>query len=207
MTDDRHPPVPILSGIHPTLTRMPAERRRVVVSEFLSLDGVMENPSWTFPYWNDDVAAFKTEESKPVEALLLGRHTYEMFAAAWPDSPDEGAPWINALPKYVATTTLAPADFERIGWNARSLGDDVPEAVRALVAEPGGDLLVYGSAELVQTLLEHDRVDELRLLVYPLTLGEGKRLFGAVPATFALAEARALSSGVVAMVYRRRENA
>lgn len=177
--------------------------RRVVVSEYVTLDGVIENPMWTFPYWNDDVAAFKAEESEPVEALLLGRTTYEAFAAVWPDSPDESAAWMNALPKHVATTTLAPDDFARIGWNGRSLGDDVPGAVRALVAEPGGDLLVYGSAELVQTLLEHDLVDELRLLVYPLTLGEGQRLFGPIPSTFELAEARALSSGVAALVYRR----
>ncbi|HEX8387168.1 MAG TPA: dihydrofolate reductase family protein, partial [Rubricoccaceae bacterium] len=146
---------------------METRARRVVVSEFVSLDGVMEEPSWTAPYWNDEVAAFKGDETSAAEALLLGRVTYEMFAAVWPTSPDEGAPVINALPKYVASTTLGQADLDRTGWNGRLLGGDVPEAVRTLKGEPGGDLLVWGSADLARTLTEHGLVDEYRLLVYP----------------------------------------
>ena len=182
---------------------MEARTRRVVVSEFLSLDGVMEDPAWTFPYWNDAIAAFKGAETNAAEALLLGRVTYEALAAVWPTSPDPGAPAINALPKHVATTTLDAADVARIGWNARRLdGDDAAEAVRALKAAPGGDLLVWGSARLAQTLLAAGLVDELRLLVYPVVLGTGRRLFGDETATLDLVDARPMGSGVTALVYR-----
>ena len=181
---------------------MEARTRRVVVAEFVSLDGVMEAPSWTAPYWNDEIAAFKGEETSAAEALLLGRVTYEMFAAVWPTSTDEGAPVINALPKYVASTTLGQADLDRTGWNARVLGGDVAEAVRALKREPGGDLLVWGSAQLARTLTEHGLVDEYRLLVYPVVLGSGKRLFGEERADLQLVEARPFNSGATALVYR-----
>jgi dihydrofolate reductase len=184
------------------LSLMETAIRRVVVSEFVSLDGVVEEPSWTAPYWNDEAAAFKGEEDAAADALLLGRLTYEMFAAAWPSSTEEGADRINALPKYVASTTLDQADLDRTGWNGRLLGSDVPEAVRALKREPGGDLLVWGSAQLVRTLTEHRLVDEYRLLVYPVILGNGKRLFEAERATLQLVEARPFRSGVTALVYR-----
>ena len=176
--------------------------RRVVVSEFLSLDGVMEDPSWTAPYWNDEIAAFKGEETSAAEALLLGRVTYEMFAAVWPTSPDEGAPVINALPKHVASTTLDQAALDESGWNATLLDGDVPEAVRALKQEPGGDLLVWGSAELARTLIAHDLVDEYRLIVYPVVLGSGKRLFDTEAATLELVEARPFASGATGLIYR-----
>lgn len=181
---------------------METANRRVVVAEFLSLDGIMEEPSWTAPYWNDEIAKFKGEETSAAEALLLGRVTYEMFAAAWPSSKDEGAPVINALPKYVASTTLDQADLDRTGWNGHLLGGEVPEAVRALKREQGGDLLVWGSAHLVRTLLEYVLVDEYRLIVYPVLLGSGKRLFGAEKASFELIEARPFRSGATALVYR-----
>ena len=182
---------------------MATRTRRVVVSEFLSLDGVMEDPAWTFPCWNDAIAAFKGAETDAAEALLLGRITYEAFAAVWPTSPDPGAPAINALPKHVATTTLGPDDVARIGWNARRLdGDDAIEVVRALKAEPGGDLLVWGSTRLAQSLLAAGLVDDLRLLVYPVVLGRGRRLFGDETATLDLVEARDMGSGVTALVYR-----
>lgn len=185
---------------------MPAPTRRVVVTEFVSLDGVIDTPSWTAPYWTDDIAAFKAAEMATAEALLLGRVTYEGFAAAWPSSTGPGAAEMNALPKHVATATLAQADLDRTGWNARRLGGDtggdVAEAVRALRAEPGGDLLVYGSARLVRTLVQAGLVDELRLLLFPVVLGAGKRLFGAERATFDLADARPVGSGVTALVYR-----
>jgi dihydrofolate reductase len=181
---------------------MEATTRRVVVSEFLSLDGVMEDPSWTFPYWNDEIAAFKGEEDGAADSLLLGRVTYEAFAAAWPTSADPGAPRINALHKYVASTTLSQADLDGTGWNASLLQGDISEAVRALKREPGGDLLVWGSGELARTLLAHGLVDEVRLLVYPLVLGRGKRFFGTGEFKLELVEACPFRSGATALVYR-----
>jgi len=175
--------------------------RRVVVSEFLSLDGVIESPSWTARYWNDDIAAFKRAETEAAEALLLGRYTYEMFAAVWPTSKDEGAPYINALPKHVASTTLDQAAVDAAGWNARLLEGDAAEAVRALKREPGGDLLVWGSARLIETLMAKGLVDEYRLLVYPVVLGTGQRLFGETAATLELVEARPVGAAT-ALVYR-----
>ena len=176
--------------------------RRVVVSEFVSLDGVMEDPSWTAPYWNDEIAAFKGEEDSAADSLLLGRVTYEMFSAVWPTSEDPGAPRINALHKYVASTTLDQEDLDRVGWNATLLEGDVAEAIRALKQESGGDLLVWGSAELSQALTAHGLVDEYRLIVYPVVLGSGKRLFGAEAATLDLVEVRAFTSGATGLVYR-----
>jgi dihydrofolate reductase len=125
-----------------------------------------------------------------------------MFAAVWPTSEDEGAERINALHKYVASTTLRQADLDRTGWNASLLHGAAPEAVRALKREPGGDLLVWGSARLARTLIEHDLVDEYRLIVYPVVLGRGKRLFGTESATLELVEARPFRSGATALVYR-----
>lgn len=181
---------------------MPARTRRVVVSEFVSLDGVIEDPTWTLPYWNDEVAAFKGQEDASAEALLLGRVTYEAFAAVWPASDDPGAPRINALHKYVASTTLDQADLDRTGWNATLLRGDALEAVRALKQEPGGDLLVWGSAELARALLAQGLVDEVRLVVYPLVLGRGKRLFGPDELKLDLAWARPFQTGATALVYR-----
>ena len=183
---------------------METQGRRVVVTEFMSLDGVIESPSWSAPYWNDEIAAFKAEESLATEALLLGRNTYEMFAAVWPTRGDEepGAKEMNAMRKYVATTTLDQAGIDGMPWNGVRLDGDAMEAVRALKAEPGGDLLVYGSADLVRSLTQAGLVDEYRLLVYPVVLGAGKRLFDAEQATLDLVSARPVGSGVTALVYR-----
>ena len=181
---------------------METASRRVVVSEFVSLDGVMEDPSWTAPYWNDEIAAFKGEEDSAAESLLLGRVTYEMFSAVWPTSEDPGAPRINALHKYVASTTLGQDDLDRVGWNATLLEGDVAEAIRTLKREPGGDLLVWGSAALARTLMAHGLVDEYRLIVYPVVLGSGKRLFGAEKATLDLVEVYPFKSGATGLVYR-----
>lgn len=172
--------------------------RKLVVTEFLSLDGVMENPGWSAPYWNDEVAAFKAEESAASDALLLGRVTYQGFAAAWPQSQDEGAAEMNAMRKYVVSTTLETADWN----NSVIVRDNVVEAIRALKASEGRDLLVYGSGGLIHTLMAHDLVDSYRLLVYPVVLGAGQRLFreGAT-ATLRLVSARGLSGGVTALVY------
>ncbi|HIG73663.1 MAG TPA: dihydrofolate reductase [Bacteroidetes bacterium] len=176
--------------------------RRVVVSEYVSLDGVMEDPSWTAPYWNDEIAAFKGEEDSAAESLLLGRVTYEMFAAAWPTSEDPSAARINALHKYVASTTLRQEDLDETGWNATLLEGDAMEAVRALRQTPGGDLLVWGSGALARALMAHGLVDEYRLIVYPVVLGSGKRLFGAETATLDLVETRPFATGATGLVYR-----
>ena len=173
--------------------------RNVIVTEFLSLDGVMENPAWTFKYWNDEIARFKGEESAAGDALLLGRVTYQGFAAAWPQSEDEGAKYFNGVRKYVASRTLeAP-----LSWNNSTLlNGDIAAAVAELKQQDGKDIVVHGSATLVQTLMEHDLVDRYRLLVYPVVLGKGKRLFPeGIPATLKLLESQAFSSGVVAVVY------
>jgi dihydrofolate reductase len=174
--------------------------RNIIVTEFLSLDGVMENPAWTFKYWNDEIAAFKGEETSANEALLLGRVTYEGFAEAWPKRKDEdpGASYFNGTRKYVVSTTL-----DVLAWNNSVLiKDNVLEAIRQLKQEDGPDIVVHGSATLVQWLMQQDLVDRYRFLVYPVVLGKGKRLFDeGSSATLNLVETRAFSSGVAALIY------
>jgi dihydrofolate reductase len=172
--------------------------RQIVVTEFVSLDGVMEAPGWTFKYWNDEIANFKGEESSASDALLLGRVTYEGFAAAWPESEDEGAEYFNGVRKYVVSTTL-----DRAEWNNSILiRENVVEEIAKLKQQDGKDIMVHGSATLVQTLMQHDLVDRYRLLVYPVVLGKGKRLFQeGTPANLKLLESQSFSSGVVALVY------
>jgi dihydrofolate reductase len=157
--------------------------RRIIVAEFVSLDGVMEDPGgaegfeyggWTFKYPDPKGYEFKGQELWDCDALLLGRTTYEGFAAAWPDMEDEAgfADKMNSMPKVVVSTTLTdPA------WNNTTVVPDV-EAVAALKQQDGGDILVNGSAQLVHALTEHGLVDEWRLMVFPIVLGSGKRLFG-----------------------------
>ena len=173
--------------------------RKVVVTEFMSLDGVMEEPRWTFKYWNDEIAKFKGEESSASDALLLGRVTYQGFAAAWPQSKDEGADYFNSVRKYVVSKTLE----EPLEWNNSTLiKDNVVEEITNLKQQDGKDIAVHGSATLVQTLMQHDLVDRYRLLVYPVVVGKGKRLFGeGIPATLRLLGSRSFGSGVVALVY------
>ena len=173
--------------------------RKVVVTEFISLDGVMEEPAWTFPYWNDEIAEFKGDESSASDALLLGRVTYQGFAAAWPESKDEGADYFNSVRKYVVSKTLE----EPLEWkNSTLIKDNIVEELTTLKQQDGKDIVVHGSATLVHTLMEHDLVDRYRLLVYPVVLGKGKRLFQeGIPATFKLLESQSFSSGVVALVY------
>jgi dihydrofolate reductase len=172
--------------------------RKVVVTEFLSLDGVMQDPAWTSPYWNDEIAKFKGEESTASDALLLGRVTYQGFAAAWPQSKDEGAPYFNNVRKYVVSTTL-----DEVEWNnSKLIKGDFVEEITKLKQQDGQDITVHGSATLVQTLMQHGLVDRYRLLVYPVVVGKGKRLFQAgTTATLKLVEARSFSSGVAALIY------
>jgi dihydrofolate reductase len=172
--------------------------RNLIVTEFVSLDGVMENPAWTFPYWNDEIAAFKGEETSAGEPILLGRVTYEGFAAAWPGREDPGADYFNGTRKYVVSTTL-----DTVEWNNSTLiKENVVEEITKLKAEDGPDIVVHGSGKLVQTLIENDLVDRYRLLIYPVVLGKGQRLFAeGATAKFELLDSRSFGSGVTALVY------
>ena len=157
---------------------------RIVITEFVSLDGVMEAPGggenyehagWTFEIDRGaEGDKFKLDEAFASEALLLGRVTYEGFAAAWPSVEGEFADKFNTMPKYVVSSTLEQAEWN----NSTVLKGDVAEEVSKLRQEHDGDIVVHGSARLAQTLIEHDLVDELRLMVFPVLLGSGKRLFG-----------------------------
>lgn len=184
--------------------------RKVVVSEFVSLDGVMEDPGgaekfehggWTIPYWHDEIGQFKFDELFASDALLLGRVTYQGFAAAWPSMTDEAgfADRMNSLPKYVVSTTL-----DKVEWNnSRLIKGNVAAEVAKLKQQPGQDILVAGSGELIQTLMQHGLIDEYRLLVYPVVLGSGKRLFkDGSKANLKLVSTKQFSSGVAALSYQ-----
>ena len=165
---------------------------RIVVTEFVSVDGVMEAPggdddfvrgAWSFEFdRGDEGNKFKMDEVLDADGLLLGRRTYEGFAAAWPEREGEFADKFNEMPKYVVSSTLEDPDWN----NSTVLGGDVVEEVSKLRQEVDGDLYVHGSAQLVQTLLENGLVDELRLMVFPVVLGAGKRLFGDTDSAAAL---------------------
>src|SRR5690349_8864645 len=155
---------------------------RIIVTEFISLDGVVEDPGgaenyryggWTFEIDRGEGDRFKLDETMATDALLLGRVTYEGFAAAWPEREGEFADKFNSMPKYVVSSTLAHPDWT----NTTVLGGDVAESVERLKNELDGILVVHGSVQLVQALIEHDLVDELRLMVFPVILGTGRRLF------------------------------
>ena len=173
---------------------------KIVVAEFLSLDGVMEDPAWTAPYWGDDIGKFKFEELFASGAHLLGRITYEGFAQAWPNEKDDAgfADRMNGLPKYVVSTTL-----ENPTWQGTTvIKDNVVEQIKRLKEQPGQDILVAGSAALVQTLARNDLVDEYHLLVYPVVLGKGIRLFqDGTDAKLKLVDTKTFASGVQAMIY------
>lgn len=176
--------------------------RKVVVTMFLTLDGVIEAPEkWSFAYWDDDTEKFKTAELFAADAHLLGRVTYQGFAAAWPSMTDETgfADRMNSLPKYVVSTTLEKAEWN----NSTIIKENIAEEVSKLKQQPGQDILVAGSATLVYTLMQHDLIDEYRLLTYPVVLGSGTRLFrDGSKATLKLVQAKTFSSGVVLLRYQ-----
>ena len=175
--------------------------RKIVVSEFVSLNGVMEEPAWTTPYWSDEIAKFKFDELFASDALLLGRVTYEGFAAAWPSRTDEAgfADRMNNLPKFVVSTTLEKAEWN----NSRLIKGNIVAEISDLKQQPGQNILVYGSGALVNTLGQHDLIDEYNLLIYPVVLGKGKRLFeDGSTASLKLVETKTFSSGVVALIYQ-----
>jgi dihydrofolate reductase len=188
--------------------------RSVIAAEYVTLDGVMQDPGgvgeiehggWSNPYFNEELAKQQTEQLLASDALLLGRETFEGFAAAWPsmeESEGDFAVRMNTLPKYVASRTLE----EPLPWNGTLLEGDVAEAVAALKEQPGKDILIYGSAQLVNTLRAHDLIDRLRLMVFPVMLGAGKRLFNDDDVglkAFKLAEAATTSTGVAMLTYDR----
>jgi dihydrofolate reductase len=189
---------------------------RLTVTTFLTLDGVMQAPGgpeedpsdgfehggWSFPFPDEDFGRLVTGWFSQADAFLLGRKTYEIFAAFWPlvtDADDPVASPLNHLPKYVATRTLSGATWER----TTLLTGDVVEEVRRLKDQPGRELQVHGSGELLQTLMAHDLVDEHRLFVYPVVVGSGRRLFrdGAPPRTLRLTEQTRTSTGVAVLTY------
>jgi dihydrofolate reductase len=184
---------------------------RIVVTEFVSLDGVMEDPGgaedfkhggWSFEIpRGDEGDTFKLDETMDSEALLLGRVTYEGFADAWPSRSGEFAEKFNNMPKYVVSSTL-----DDPGWtNSTVLDADLEEAVSEVKEKHDGDVVVHGSAQLVQELLDRDLVDELRLMVFPVVLGSGKRLFGETSdkKRLRLADSKTVGEGVSILVYQR----
>jgi dihydrofolate reductase len=175
--------------------------RKIVVTTFMSLDGVMEDPQWTGAYWNDEIAKYKYEELFASDAMLLGRVTYEGFAASWPGQTDEQGfgDRMNNMPKYVASNTLDKAEWT----NSHIIKGDLAEEVMKLKQQPGEDIIVHGSATLTQWLLEAGLVDVIKLLTYPVVVGKGKRLFKDGSAIkMNLLETKTLGSGVVALIYQ-----
>jgi dihydrofolate reductase len=182
---------------------------RIVVTEFVSLDGVMEDPGgaegfkyggWSFEFSRGDEGdKFKLDEALGSEALLLGRTTYDGFADAWPEREGEFADKFNSMPKYVVGTTADAAKWT----NTTVLEGDPIQAIRRVREEHEGDIVVHGSAQLAQTLLEHDLVDELHLMVFPVALGTGKRLFGETSdkKTLRLVDSRVVGDGVASLIY------
>lgn len=184
---------------------------RIVVTEFVSLDGVMEDPGgsedfeyggWTFEISRGDEGdKFKLDETTASDALLLGRTTYEGFAAAWPSREGEFADKFNTMPKYVVSSTLEDPTWS----NTTVLKGDLADEVAKLREQHDGDVVVHGSAMLAQALLDQDLVDELRLMVFPVVLGRGKRLFGETSdkKPLQLADTKVVGDGVVILTYRR----
>ena len=184
--------------------------RKIIVSEFITLDGVIEAPGgnetphphggWQFKYGSPETGKYKIDELSSVDALLLGKTTYEGFAAYWPGQTGAGfADPINRMPKYVVSRTL-----QKVEWNNSHILRDVAKDVAALKKSDGGDILVYGSAALVKALLHHDLIDELRLMVHPLSIGGGLRLFddNRELKKFGLKHSRATDNGVLILEYQ-----
>ena len=183
---------------------------RIVVTEFVSLDGVMEAPGgedFKYPGWSfqfdrgEEGNQFKLDEALDSEALLIGRVTYESFANAWPSREGEFADKFNAMPKYVVSSTLEDPEWN----NTTVLKGDVAEEVAKLKQELDGDIYVHGSLQLAQALMEDDLVDEIHLMVFPVLLGTGRRLFGELSdrKTMRLADSKTVGDGVAILTYER----
>ncbi len=186
---------------------------RIVAAEYVSVDGrmQMEDPDgrdderggWTAQYWNDELAEMQREQLFASDALLLGRVTYEIFAGTWPSFTDEEgfADRMNSLPKYVASRTLK----EPLEWNATLVEGDVVERVRQLKQESGRDVLIYGSGQLVNILAREQLIDEYRLMIHPIILGRGKRLFEDenAKAALSLVDTQRTATGVTTLVLQQ----
>jgi dihydrofolate reductase len=181
---------------------------RIVVSQFVSVDGVIEDPvgmetlgrgSWTTASSGAEGGKYKLDEILQAEAMLLGRTTYDSYAAAWPSRDDEYADKLNAMPKYVVSSTLEDPEWS----NTTVLKGDVAAEVGRLRDRPGGEILIQGSAQLTYALHERDLVDEWRLMVFPVVVGAGKRCFGdpGKAVNLKLADSRAVGEGVAILVY------
>src|SRR2546426_2382117 len=200
-----------VSALGLAIENQPKEDRmgRIVVTEFVSLDGVMEDPGgsenfgqggWSFKISRGDEGdKFKLDEAFASEALLLGRVTYEGFAAAWPSREGEFADKFNTMPKYVVSSTLVEPEWD----NSIVLNGDLVAEVAKLKQQHDGDIVVHGSARLVQSLIEHDLVDELRLMVYPVVLGSGRRLFAETSDAkpLRLVDSKTVGDGVTILVF------
>jgi dihydrofolate reductase len=184
--------------------------RKIIVTEFITLDGVIEAPGgdetphphggWQFKYSSPETGKYKIDELANVDALLLGKNTYDLFAGYWPNQTGgEFADPINQMPKYVVSRSL-----QKVEWNNSHILRDVAKDIAALKKSDGGDILVYGSATLVKALLHHDLIDELRLMIYPLSIGGGLRLFddNRELKKFRLKHSRAIDNGVLILEYQ-----
>ena len=186
---------------------------KVIVTEFVSLDGVMEDPGgaeefehggWSFEFdRGPEGDKFKLDEALEAEALLLGRVTYQGFADAWPSREGEFADKFNSMPKYVVSTTLVEPEWN----NSTVIKGDLAEQVSKLKQDLDGDIVVHGSAQLVQALVEQDLVDEVRLMVFPVVLGSGKRLFGDTrdKKPLRLVDSKMVGDGVAVLIYEPAE--
>ncbi len=185
--------------------------RKVIVSEFVTLDGVIEDPGgaekfqhggWTWPYFNGEMGKYKQEELFSCDALLLGRVTYQGFAEAWPSRTDDYgfADRMNGMPKFVVSRTLTKADWN----NSTVISENVASEISRLKEQPGQDILIAGSGTLIGALAQEHLVDEYRLLVFPVVLGSGKRLFAGPNgrSNLVLDSSRPFATGVVALHYR-----
>jgi dihydrofolate reductase len=183
--------------------------RKIIVEAEISIDGAMGGENMDFwgqtaPFRSEDVTKYLNDFLFMPDTLLLGRKTYEFFAQVWPTRQGDDAEKINSMPKYVASRTLT----EPLQWNATLLKGEVAETIRRIKLDPGNSLVQYGVGELTHTMLKHGLVDELRLLMYPFTFGEGPRIFEHMGVnTLKLLETRPFSSGVVALHYQPQQSA
>jgi dihydrofolate reductase len=213
------PAIPIRPPTEEGFDKLASERggaaMRLTSTTFLTLDGVVQSPGapdedpsggfehggWLVPHADDDMGAIMTNRIAQADGFLLGRRTYEIFSGHWPHVPDDNpiAAALNRLPKYVVSTTL-----DSVAWaNSTLIGEDVVDEVSRLKAKPGRELQVHGSGQLIGTLMSHDLIDEYQLLIYPVAVGRGSRLFGdpAFAAGFALTDSRTTRSGIVVLTY------
>jgi dihydrofolate reductase len=183
--------------------------RKIIVTQFVTVDGVIDDPGgsektrhggWSFQFGSQESGKYKFDELFASGALLLGRVTYEGFAAAWPAMRNEYADKMNGLPKFVVSTTL-----KNVAWNnSQVIRGNIPEEVARLKQQPGQDILIFGSVKLVNALMPHDLIDEYRLMVHPIVLGSGRRLFeGEAPDALRLrlSDTKTFPSGVVVLAY------